>query len=70
MIMIIIIIIIIIINAKSFRRDIFAGFQKHFFKKKLTFMKKAVLYTTTPMHCKATQVLRDILVLPKEIAQK
>ena len=33
-------------------------------------MKKAVLYTTTPMHCKARQVLRDILVLPKEIAQK
>ena len=31
-------------------------------------MKKAVLHTTTPMHCKMSQVLRDLLVLTKEMA--
>ena len=41
-------------------RDIFAGFQSIFFKNKLTYMKKAVLHTTTLMHCKARQVLRDL----------
>ena len=33
---------------------------KNSFLKKLTFMKKAALYTTTPMHCKARQDLRDL----------
>ena len=41
-------------------RDIFAGFQSIFFKNKLTYMKKAVLHTTTLMHCKARQVIRDL----------
>ena len=54
------IIIIIIINDKSFRKRHFCGISKTFFKNKLTFMKKAVLHTTTLMHCKARQVLRDL----------
>ena len=41
-------------------RDIFGGFQWRDFKNKLTFVKKAVLHKTTPMHCKARQVLRDL----------
>ena len=55
---------------KYSRRDIFAGFQKHFLKINLLLMKKAVLHTATPMHCKTRQVLRDLLVLTKEMAQK
>ena len=51
-------------------RDIFAVFQKHFLKINLLPLKKAVLQTTTPMHCKARQVLCDLLVLTKEMAQK
>ena len=31
-------------------------------------MKKAVLHATTPMHSKASQVLRDLLILTKEMA--
>ena len=34
--------------------------EETFFKNKLTFMKKAVLHTTTLMHCKARQVLREL----------
>ena len=56
---------IIIINAQSFRKRHFCGISKTFFKNKLTFMKKTVLYTTTLMHCKAKQVLRDLLILTK-----
>ena len=41
-------------------RDILTGFQLTFFENKLTFMKKAGLHTTTLMHCKARQVLRDL----------
>ena len=51
-------------------RDIFAGFQKHFLKKNLLFMKKAVLHTIILMHRKAKQVLGDLLVLTKEMVQK
>ena len=58
------------INTKSFRKRHFCGISKTFFKNKHTFMKKAVLHTTTPMHCKARQVLRDLLILTKEMAQK
>ena len=61
---------IIIINAKIFPKRHFCGISKTFFKNKLTFMKKAVLHTATPMHCKVRQVLRDLLVLTKEMAQK
>ena len=61
---------IIMINAQSFRKRHFCGISKTFFKNKLTFMKKAVLHTTTLMHCKARQVLRDLLALTKEMAQK
>ena len=45
----------IIINVRSF-----PGFQLTILKKKHTFMKNVVLYTTTLMHCKARQVLRDL----------
>ena len=41
-------------------KDIFAGFQLTVFENKRTFMKKAVLHTTTLMHCKARKVLRDL----------
>ena len=61
---------IIIINAQSFRKRHFYGISKTFFKNKLTFMKKSVLHTTTLMNCKARQVLRDLLALTKEMAQK
>ena len=64
------IIIIIIIDAESFRKRHFCGISKTLFKNKLTFMKKAVLHTSTLMHCKAKQVLGDLLVLTKEMVQK
>ena len=70
LVIIITIIIIIIINTKNFRKRHFCGISKTVFKNKITFMKKAVLQTTTLMHCKARQVLRDLLVLTKEMAQK
>ena len=42
-------------------KDIFSGFQLTLFKNKCSFMKKkSVLYTTTLMHCKARQFLRDL----------
>ena len=41
-------------------KDIFEGFQYTAFKNNLTFMKKAVIHTTTLMHCKSRQVLRDL----------
>ena len=55
---------------KVSERDIFAGFQTHFVKINLLFLKKAVPHATTPMHCKARQVLHDLLVLTKEMAPK
>ena len=36
------------------------GFQITVFENKRTFIKKTVLYTTTLMHCKARQVLRNL----------
>ena len=57
--------IIIIISVKSFLE-----FQWTVLENKLTFMKKAVQHTTTLMHRKAWQVLRDLCVLTKEMAQK
>ena len=53
-------IMIIIINAKIFPKRHFCGISKTFFKNKLTFIKNAVLHTTTLIHCKAKQVLRDL----------
>ena len=38
----------------------FPGFQLSIFENKSTFMKNVVLHTTTLMHCKARQVLRDL----------
>ena len=55
---------------KVSRRDIFSGFQKCFLKINLLLCKQTVLLTTTPMHCKARQVLRDLLALTKKKAQK
>ena len=40
-------------------KTFFAGFQLTVFENKRTFMKKAVLHTTTLIHYKARQVLRD-----------
>ena len=47
--------------SKVSRKNIFMGFQLTVVKNKLTFMKKIVLHTATLMHCKARQVLRDLL---------
>ena len=41
-------------------KDTFEGFQYTVFENNLTFMKKAVLHTTTLMQCKLRQVLRDL----------
>ena len=54
--------IVVIINVKNF-------LERHFFKNKRTFIKKAVLHTTTLMHCKARQVLGNLLMTKNEIAQ-
>ena len=52
---------IIMVNVKSFLKRHFCGdFNKQFLKINLLLLKKAVLHTTTPMHCKARQVLRDL----------
>ena len=52
---------IIIINVKSFLEGhFFAGFQLTVFENKRTFMRKAVLRTTTLMHCKDRQVLCNL----------
>ena len=40
-------------------KKLFAGFKLTVFEDKRTFMKKAVLHTTTLMHCKAWQALCD-----------
>ena len=41
-------------------KNIFIGFQLTVFENKRTFMKKAVLYTTTLMQYKARHVLRNL----------
>ena len=41
-------------------KDIFCESSITVFENKLTFMKKAELYTTTLMHCKVRQVLRAL----------
>ena len=41
-------------------KDIFEGFKYTAFENNLTFMKKAVLHTTTLMHSKSRQVLCDL----------
>ena len=51
------------INDKSQKfpgKKLVVGFQLTVFEDKRTFMKKTVLHTTTLMHCKAWQVLRDL----------
>ena len=40
--------------------DVFCGISINNFQKKRTLLKKAILHTTTQMHCKPKQVLRDI----------
>ena len=50
-------------NVKNFPgKTFFVGFQLTVFENNSTFMekKKAALHTTTLMHCKARQVLRDL----------
>ena len=56
---------IIITNIKSFLQKTFLQeFSQQLkllvFENKRTFMKKAVLYATTLMHCKARHVLHDL----------
>ena len=46
----------------------FVEFQLKALENNRTFMKKAVLHTTTLMHCKARQLPRD-LVVTKQMAQ-
>ena len=59
--------IIIIIKAKSFlKRHFWGSFNKQFLKTNLLFWKKNVLHTTTPMHCKARQVLREQFSINQE----
>ena len=48
----------------------FSGFHLTVFENKRSFMKKTVLYTTTLMHCKARQVLRDLFNTNQKMAQK
>ena len=49
--------IITIIHIKSFLERLFYGSSINSFENKRTFTKKAVLHTTTLMHCKARHVL-------------
>ena len=51
-------------------KDIFSGFQLTVFENKRSFMKKTVLHTTTLMHCKARQVLRDLFSTNQKMTQK
>ena len=50
----------IILITKVCWKDIFMGFHLTVVENKRTFMKKSVLHTTSLMHCKARQVLRDL----------
>ena len=47
-------------------KDIFMGFQLTVVENKRSFMKKAVLQTTTLMYCKTRQVLRDLFSIDQE----
>ena len=58
--------IIIIINVKNFLERHFCGFQLTVLEIKRIFMKKAVLHTISLIHCKARQVLRDLLSTNQE----
>ena len=51
-------------------KDIFSGFQLTVFENKRSFTKKTVLYTTTLMHYKARQVLRDLFSTNQKMIQK
>ena len=51
---------IIIINVKSLLEGHFWRISINKFENKLTFVKKNVLHTTTLLHCKARQVLRNL----------
>ena len=51
-------------------KDIFSGFQLTVFENKRCFMKKTVLHTTTLIHCKARQVLRDLFSTNQKMTQK
>ena len=51
-------------------KDIFSGFQLTVFENKHSFMKKTVLHTTTLIHCKARQVLRDLFSTNQKMTQK
>ena len=50
------------IKVKSFLERNFLRDLNQQFRNKRTFMKKAVLQTTTLMHCKAWQILRDLFI--------
>ena len=51
--------------SKKHWQDVFAGFQSTVCKNKLTFMKKAVLYTTS-LDCKVRYVLCDLFSTNQE----
>ena len=51
-------------------KEIFSRFQLTVFESKRSFTKKAVLYTTTLMHCKARQILCDPFSTNQKMAQK
>ena len=48
------------ISVKSFLERHYCEISINSLENKVTFMKKAVLYTTTLMHCKVRQILRDL----------
>ena len=50
----------IIINIKSFLERHFSGTSMNSFWKKIYFHQKAVLHTTTPMHSKGRETLRNL----------
>ena len=47
--------------SEVFRKKILVGFQLTLFENKRNFLKKAVLHTTTPIHCRARKGLPDLL---------
>ena len=47
--------------SEVFRKKILAGFQLTLFENKRNFSKKAVLHTTTLIHCRARKGLLDLL---------
>ena len=52
------------------RKTFFSGFQLIIFENKRSFMKKAILYTTTLIHCKARPVLRNLFSTKQKMAPK